>query len=107
MYKKITKGHPTVFKPRRMVIGGIVYNVSNEAELNKIKQEVALKKDEEAKKAEEIKNQKMLVKRTVTKGFTDVITKTVVDPNSLLTKRKNYPKNKRIVSMWKILRNHN
>lgn len=88
MYKKISKGHQTIFKPRRMVIGGIVYNVENEETLNKIKQEMAAKKEEDAKIAEEVKNQKILIKRTVANGSNDVITKMIVDPNSILSKEE-------------------
>ncbi len=88
MYKKINKGQPNVFKPRRMVIGGIVHNVENEETLNKIKQEMQLKKEEAAKAAEEIKNQKILIKRTVSKNMSDIVTKIIVDPDTILTKEE-------------------
>ena len=88
MYKKITKGHQTVFTPRRMVIGGVVHNVENEETLNKIKKEMAAKKEEQAKIAEEIKNQKILVKRTVSKNMNDVVTKTLIDPDSILSREE-------------------
>ncbi len=88
MYKKINKGQPNVFKPRRMVIGGIVHNVENEETLNKIKQEMQLKKEEAAKAAEEVKNQKILIKRTVSKNMSDIVTKIIVDPDTILTKEE-------------------
>ena len=88
MYKMISKGHQTIFKPRRMVIGGIVYNVENEETLNKIKQEMAAKKEADAKVAEEVKNQKILIKRTVSKNMNDIVTKIIVDPSTILTKEE-------------------
>ena len=88
MYKKISKGHPNVFKPRRMVIGGVVHEVGDEETLNKIKQEMQTKKEESAKAAEEIKNQKILIKRTVSKNKNDVVTKMIIDPDTILTKEE-------------------
>lgn len=92
MYKKTTQGHKTIFKPRRMVIAGIVYDVKNEEELNKIKETVAAKKLIDEAKAEEEKNQKILIKRTISKGSKDIITKEIVDPNTLLTREEKHDK---------------
>lgn len=88
MYKKTTKGQQIVFKPRRMVIGGVVYNVDNEETLNKIKVEMATKKEEQKRVEEEAKNKKILIKRTITNSKNDIITKTIIDPETIVSKEE-------------------
>jgi glycosyltransferase involved in cell wall biosynthesis len=88
MYKKVSKGQQIVFKPRRMVIGGVVHNVESQETLDKIKLEMTLKKEEQLKIEEEEKNKKILIKRTVSNNKNDVITKILVDPDTILTKEE-------------------
>lgn len=95
MYKKTTKGQQIVFKPRRMVIGGVVYNVDNEETLNKIKVEMANKKEEQKRVEEEAKNKKILIKRTISNSKNDIITKTIIDPDTIVSKEeKKFNENK-------------
>ena len=65
MYRKINKGDTIKnFKPRRMVLGGNVYEVDSINTLNQIKKQIEEHKKEEEELLEEQKNQKVLVKKT-------------------------------------------
>lgn len=73
MYNKVTRGAKNTkddFKPRRMVVNGVVHNIDSIETLNKIKEQHEQKKIEDEEKIEEQKKQKVLVKRT-RKGTTD------------------------------------
>ena len=73
MYNKINRGaknNNDDFKPRRMVVNGVVHNIDSIETLQKIKDQHQQKKEEELEKVEEQKHQKVLIKRT-RKGTTD------------------------------------
>ena len=77
------KKNDKIFKPRRMLFDGKVYNVDSLHTLNMIKDDIKNKKEESLIEQEETKNQKYLVKRTISKdkNAKDVITKILVNPS--------------------------
>ena len=61
MYNKITRGaknNKDEFKPRRMVVGGVVHNIDSMETLQKIKEQYQQKKVEDDEIVEEQKHQK-------------------------------------------------
>ncbi|QKF94322.1 glycosyl transferase family 1 [Fadolivirus algeromassiliense] len=99
MYKKsvaINKINAAkVFKPKRMVIGGIMYDVDSMQTLNKIKQDIDDKKYLEEQKLEEQKHQKVLVKKTRSRNVDEKVITIITDnnaPQQSNQNRKNKPK---------------
>lgn len=78
MYRKISKETtPKIFKPRRMVLGGEVYDVDSIDTLNKIKGDIEKTKQEQDEILEEQKNQKVLIKKTRVGNLDEKTTKII------------------------------
>lgn len=85
MYKKINRGgkHTEEFKPRRMVVGGVVHNIDSIETLNKIKDEYEQKKVEKQEQIEEQKQQRVLIKKTRNGKTDEKVVKIVQDIGQL------------------------
>jgi glycosyltransferase involved in cell wall biosynthesis len=83
--KKIVRGdkhdNTKIFKPRRMVVGGIVYDIDSIETLDKIKSEHAKKKIKDQEILEQEKQQKVLIKRTRSGNTDEKIVKIITDLN--------------------------
>ena len=78
MYRKISKETTQkIFKPRRMVLGGEVYEVDSIETLNKIKSDIENAKKEQEEVIEEQKNQRVLVKKTRVGNLDEKTTKII------------------------------
>src|SRR3990172_9924327 len=92
MYKKINRGdkydNSKIFKPRRMVVGGTMYNIDSIETLNKIKSEQEEKKIKDKEKIEQEKNQKVLVKKTRSSNGDEKVIKIIKDLNALPDRKK-------------------
>lgn len=82
MYKKSTD-IAMPFKPKKMIVNGITYEVDSIATLEKIRADTENKKKENLVILEEQKNQKVLTRRTRTKNNEDKIVKEIRDANEL------------------------
>ena len=85
MYKKSSakKQHNIPFKPKKMILNGVVYDVDSLETLNKIRSNIEVKKKDEFDILEEQKNQKVLVKRTRNKNTDDKIIKIITDISNI------------------------
>ena len=83
MYKKTNANNknrnPVIFKPKKMILNGIVYDVDSIETLNRIRSNIETKKKEDFELVEEQKSQKVLIKRTKNKGYNDTVTKFITD----------------------------
>lgn len=92
MYKKINRGdkydNSKIFKPRRMVVGGVMYDIDSIETLNKIKSEQEQKKVKDQEKLEQEKNQKVLIKKTRSGNSDEKVVKIIKDLNQIPDKKK-------------------
>ena len=79
MYKKPI----AQFKPKKMILNGVAYDVDSAETLNRIRIEADTKKKENLIIIEEQKNQKILVRRVRTKGNEDTIIKEIKNADEL------------------------
>jgi len=86
MHKKIIEKE---FKPRRMVLGGVIYNVDSSETLSKIRSDIDLKIKTEEQRKDEIKNQKILIKKTRLGNKDEKTIKIIKDLNSMPEIKKN------------------
>jgi len=92
MYKKINRGdkydNSKIFKARRMVVGGIMYDIDSIETLNKIKNEQEEKKKKQEEIIEQEKNQKILIKKTRSGTSDEKVVKIIKDLNKTPDKKK-------------------
>ncbi len=76
------------FKPKRIILNGVAYNVDSLDKLDKIKEELRAKKEYEDDLREEQKNQKVLITKTRIGNTDQRVTKVITDISMLPDRNK-------------------